>query len=159
MEKRNRWWIWGPGRDELKRLEASWNPSREAKVYIVNVQIRSSNSFNTTHPTNPTSQALNMSAFLRPVFGAAARPAVRSFSSTSARGVARVQIIGNLADTPEVRATSTGREMIKYAVASNSGPRSDRVTSWFNITSFVEGKARDFLLTLPKGCVTLAPVV
>lgn len=100
-----------------------------------------------------------MSAFLRPVFGAAARPAVRSFSSTSARGVARVQIIGNLADTPEVRATSTGREMIKYAVASNSGPRSDRVTSWFNITSFVEGKARDFLLTLPKGCVTLAPVV
>ncbi|KAK3391706.1 hypothetical protein B0T20DRAFT_383795 [Sordaria brevicollis] len=92
-----------------------------------------------------------MSAFLRPVFGAAARPAVRSFSSTPARGLARVQIIGNLADTPEVRATSTGREMIKYAVASNSGPRSDRVTSWFNVTSFVEGKARDFLISLPKG--------
>ncbi|KAJ4418824.1 ssDNA-binding protein, mitochondrial [Neurospora sp. IMI 360204] len=92
-----------------------------------------------------------MSAFLRPVFGAAARPAVRSFSSTSARGLARVQIIGNLADTPEVRATSTGREMIKYAIASNSGPRSTPLTSWFNVTSFAEGKARDFLLTLPKG--------
>ncbi|KAH7628998.1 hypothetical protein B0T09DRAFT_149307 [Sordaria sp. MPI-SDFR-AT-0083] len=92
-----------------------------------------------------------MSAFLRPVFGAAARPAVRSFSSTSARGIARVQIIGNLADTPELRATSTGREMLRYAVASNSGPRNDRVTSWFNVSCFAEGKLRDFLLTLPKG--------
>lgn len=100
-----------------------------------------------------------MSAFLRPVFGAAARPAVRSFSSTSARGIARVQIIGNLADTPEVRATSTGREMIKYAVASNSGPRTDRVTSWFNVSCFAEGKMRDFLLTLPKGCVILVSSV
>ena len=94
-----------------------------------------------------------MSAFLRPVFGAAARPAVRSFSSTSGRSMARIQIIGNLADTPELRATSTGREMIKYAVASNSGPRDNRVTSWFNVTSFADGKMRDFLLALPKGCV------
>ncbi|KAK3948784.1 hypothetical protein QBC32DRAFT_350670 [Pseudoneurospora amorphoporcata] len=92
-----------------------------------------------------------MSAFLRPVFGAAARPAVRSFSSTSARGIARIQLIGNLADTPELRATSTGGEMIKYAVASNSGPRNDRLTSWFKVSCFAEGKMRDFLLSLPKG--------
>ncbi|KAH7349482.1 hypothetical protein B0T11DRAFT_289282 [Plectosphaerella cucumerina] len=92
-----------------------------------------------------------MSAFLRRSV-AVPRIAARNFSSTPARGVARITIVGNLADTPELHATSTGREIIKYAVASNSGPRENRQTSWFRVTSFENpGPRRDFLQSLPKG--------
>ena len=94
-----------------------------------------------------------MSAFLRRAV-AVPRVATRNFSSTPARGVARITIVGNLADTPELHATSTGREILKYAVASNSGPRDNRQTSWFRVTSFeAPGPRRDFLQSLPKGCV------
>ncbi|KAF9871635.1 ssDNA binding protein [Colletotrichum karsti] len=76
----------------------------------------------------------------------------RAFSTSPAHNLARINIIGNLADTPELQATSTGREIIKYAVASNSGPRDNRHTSWFRVTSFApEGPSRDFLQSLPKG--------
>jgi hypothetical protein len=96
-------------------------------------------------------------SFLRPAFRAAARPsaiATRAFSSTTPRPVARITIVGNLADTPELQATSTGHEILKYAVASNSGPRENRQTSWFRVVSFEpEGPRRDFLQSLPKGCV------
>lgn len=92
-----------------------------------------------------------MSAFLRRAV-AVPRVATRNFSSTPARGVARITIVGNLADTPELHATSTGREILKYAVASNSGPRDNRQTSWFRVTSFeAPGPRRDFLQSLPKG--------
>lgn len=98
-----------------------------------------------------------MSSFLRTVSRAsgAARPgAARAFSSTPARPFARITIVGHLADTPEVVPTSTGREIVRYAVASNSGPRDNRTTSWFRVTSFeAEGPRRDFLQSVPKGCV------
>ncbi|KAK3322343.1 ssDNA-binding protein [Apodospora peruviana] len=85
-----------------------------------------------------------MAAFLR--------TASRAFSTTPARPFARINIIGNLGDAPELKASSTGREYIKYAIASNSGPRDNRTTSWFNVTNFdAEGPRRDFLLSLPKG--------
>ncbi|OAA77745.1 Single-strand DNA-binding protein [Akanthomyces lecanii RCEF 1005] len=77
--------------------------------------------------------------------------AARAFSTSSPRSIARISIIGNLADTPELVPTNSGREIIKYAVASNSGPRDNRQTSWFRVTSFAEGPRKDFLLTLPKG--------
>jgi len=100
-----------------------------------------------------------MSSFLRTATRAAAvRPALaaRAFSSTPARSFARITIVGHLADTPELVATSTGREIIKYAVASNSGPRDNRTTSWFRVTSFEpEGPRRDFLQSVPKGCVIM----
>ncbi|CRK30482.1 Single-stranded DNA-binding protein RIM1 like [Verticillium longisporum] len=94
-----------------------------------------------------------MSAFLRlrPAL-AAPRIAARTFSTTSSRGVARITIVGNLADTPELQATSTGREVLKYAVASNSGPKDNRQTSWFRVASFEQpGPRRDYLQSLPKG--------
>jgi hypothetical protein len=104
-----------------------------------------------------------MSAFLRSATRAVARPpaaatvtaaAARPFSSTAARPVARITIVGNLADTPELRASSTGREYLRYAVASNSGHGENRKTSWFNVSCFVdEGPRRDFYQSLPKGCV------
>jgi len=98
-----------------------------------------------------------MSAFLRTACRtSAARTAARTFSSTAARPVARITVVGNLAAPPELQATSTGNEIIRYAVASSSGPRDNRVTSWFNITSFEnEGPRRDYLQSLPKGYVAL----
>ena len=77
--------------------------------------------------------------------------AARAFSTTTPRPLAKITIIGNLADTPEVHSTSTGREVLRYAVASNSGPRDNRKTSWFRVTSFAEGPQRDYLMNLPKG--------
>ena len=101
-----------------------------------------------------------MSAFLRTASRAAARPSVRAFSSTPARPIARITLVGNLADTPELRASSTGREYVRYAVASNSGPRDNRVTSWFNVSAFPEeGPRRDHLLGLPKGFVLLSLIM
>ncbi|KAK2600302.1 ssDNA-binding protein, mitochondrial [Conoideocrella luteorostrata] len=94
-----------------------------------------------------------MSSFLFRRATAASAGAARSFSTSSPRSLARISIIGNLADTPEVQPTSTGREIVKYAVASNSGPKDNRQTSWFRITSFAEGPRKDFLLSLPKGAM------
>jgi single-stranded DNA-binding protein len=78
--------------------------------------------------------------------------AVRAFSTTPTRSVARISVIGHLADTPELQATSSGGEIVKYAVASNSGPKENRQTSWFRVAAFVpEGPRRDFLTSLQKG--------
>ncbi|KAK4123684.1 single-strand binding protein family, partial [Parathielavia appendiculata] len=101
-----------------------------------------------------------MSAFLRTAPRAAARPvtgtAARTFSSTASRPVARITIVGNLADSPELRASSTGREYLRYAVASNSGSADNRKTSWFNVSCFVEeGARRDFFQSLPKGTLVM----
>ncbi|ODA80019.1 hypothetical protein RJ55_02977 [Drechmeria coniospora] len=87
------------------------------------------------------------------LFRRAAVTATRSFSTSAPRSVARISIIGNLADTPEVQPTSSGREILKYAVASNTGPRDNRQTSWFRVTSFAEGPRKDFMLSLPKGAM------
>ncbi|OHF00128.1 single-strand binding protein family [Colletotrichum orchidophilum] len=82
----------------------------------------------------------------------APRIAARAFSTTPSNNFARITIVGNLADTPELVPTSTGREIIRYAVASNSGSKENRQTSWFRVTSFEpEGPRRDFLQSLPKG--------
>lgn len=81
---------------------------------------------------------------------------VRSFSSTPRPAMAKLSIIGHLADTPELTPTSTGREIIRYAVATNSGPKDNRHTSWWNVTCFEqEGPRRDFLTALPKGWVVV----
>ncbi|UNI14181.1 ssDNA-binding protein, mitochondrial [Purpureocillium takamizusanense] len=94
---------------------------------------------------------MSSSLLFRRTAGVTAASARRAFSSSSPRALARISIIGNLADTPEVQPTNTGREILKYAVASNSGPKENRQTSWFRVTSFVEGPRRDFMLGLPKG--------
>ncbi|KAK1598739.1 single-strand binding protein family [Colletotrichum navitas] len=84
---------------------------------------------------------------------AAAAPRIaRAFSTSPSHNVARITIVGNLADSPELQATSTGREVVRYSIASNSGPRDNRQTSWFRVTSFEpEGPRRDYLQSVPKG--------
>lgn len=80
--------------------------------------------------------------------------AARAFSTSPAHNLAKLQLIGRLADVPEVRATSTGREITKYALGVATGPRNEqgeRGVSWFKLTSFAEQAARDVLTNLPKG--------
>lgn len=76
----------------------------------------------------------------------------RAFSTTARASMAKINIIGHLAGPPTVEPTSTGQDIIKYSVASNSGPKDNRHTSWFNVASFAEeGPRRDFLVSLEKG--------
>jgi Single-strand binding protein family len=81
----------------------------------------------------------------------------RAFSTAAPRSsFAKMTIIGRLADTPELQATSTGQEILRYAVGTNSGPRDNQKTSWFRVTSFLpEGPQRDFIASLDKGYVAL----
>ena len=76
----------------------------------------------------------------------------RAFSTTPATRLAKITIIGRLADQPEIQPTSTGREIIKYALGTDTGFKDNKQTSWFRITSFdQEGPRRDYLTGLPKG--------
>lgn len=78
----------------------------------------------------------------------------RAFSSSPAHSLARMQLIGRLADQPELTPTSTGREMVRYALGVSTGAKDEsgqRPTSWFRVASFTEGPGRDVLLGLPKG--------
>ncbi|PNS15370.1 Single-stranded DNA-binding protein RIM1, mitochondrial [Sphaceloma murrayae] len=78
----------------------------------------------------------------------------RSFSSSSPHSLARMQLIGRLADKPEAVSTQTGRELIRYALGVSAGPKDEsgnRQTSWFRVASFTEGPQKDLLLNLPKG--------
>jgi hypothetical protein len=99
-----------------------------------------------------------MSAFtpLRPSLGLArtAAQASRGFSSSASRSVARMIITGRLAAEPELQATSSGQDVIKYAIGTSYGSKENRQTSWFRVASFLpEGSQRDFILGLPKGYV------
>ncbi|KAM7222480.1 single-strand binding protein family [Rhypophila decipiens] len=96
-----------------------------------------------------------MSAFLRSVSRATARPSARAFSSTPSNRFARITIVGNLGAAPELKASSTGREIIRYSVGTNTGSGDNQTTSWFNVVSFAEGRFRDYLLGLPKGTMVL----
>ncbi|RYP22945.1 hypothetical protein DL765_001403 [Monosporascus sp. GIB2] len=76
----------------------------------------------------------------------------RAFSASARRDIAKITLVGNLAATPEVKPTSTGREYVEYAVASNEGSGEKRTTSWFRVATFTEeGPRRDFLTSLAKG--------
>jgi single stranded DNA-binding protein len=78
--------------------------------------------------------------------------AARAFSTTTPRALAKIQLIGHLAGTPELTPTSTGNDIIKYSLATSSGPRDNRQTSWWRVSAFIEpGPRRDFLLALDKG--------
>lgn len=88
----------------------------------------------------------------RTLLRAARLPTTRAFSTTPPRPLAKITLIGNLASPPELTATSTGRELVKYSLATSSGPKDSRVTSWWRVTAFIEpGARRDFLLALDKG--------
>lgn len=97
-----------------------------------------------------------MSAFLsslRPAMRMASIPqTARAFSSSPAHSVARLTLTGRLGAEPELQATSSGQEIVKYTVATSHGGRENRQTTWWRVTNFVpEGAQRDFVLGLQKG--------
>lgn len=70
--------------------------------------------------------------------------------------MAKIHLIGRLAAEAELAATSDGTDMIRYSLATNSGSKENRKTSWWKIASFAgEGRGRDILLSLGKGSVSL----
>ena len=78
----------------------------------------------------------------------------RAFSASARREIAKITLVGNLAASPELKTTGTGRELVEYTVASNEGSGENRRTSWFRVSAFVDGEARrDFITSLPKGYV------
>lgn len=95
-------------------------------------------------------------AALRPTLGLAraANSAARSFSSSASRSVARMIITGRLGAEPELAATASGQDIIRYSIGTSYGPRDNRQTSWFRVGAFLpEGGQRDYILGLQKGYV------
>ncbi|RAH61518.1 nucleic acid-binding protein [Aspergillus piperis CBS 112811] len=90
---------------------------------------------------------------LRPTLRASSGAALstRSFSSSSSRSIARIMITGRLAGQPEVQATASGQEVIRYTVASNQNSRDKRPPSFFKVSAFSEGNQRDFITNLQTG--------
>ncbi|KAL4948426.1 nucleic acid-binding protein [Aspergillus filifer] len=84
-------------------------------------------------------------------FARAATP-VRTFTTSSARSVARLNIVGRLGATPELRTSNSGNEYIRYNVASRDSNR-DKTTSWFTVQAFVAPGQQEFLLGLQKGSI------
>jgi hypothetical protein len=90
--------------------------------------------------------------FARSTFLSLARPlGARAFSSTTPARTATMTIVGRLAADPEVFNTSTGKEIVRYSVATGYGPAEARQTSYFRVASFAEGDQKDYLLGVPKG--------
>ena len=86
-----------------------------------------------------------------PTFTRLVRPAL-NLQHQSRRGLAKMTIIGRLGDTPEKAATATGGTIVRYALATNSGPRDNRQTSWWRVVSFSDSeKLQDTLTGLGKG--------
>ncbi|KAN0067305.1 hypothetical protein V8E54_014568 [Elaphomyces granulatus] len=80
------------------------------------------------------------------------RARARVFSSSPRSAFARIIITGRLAAEPELHATSTGQDIVRYTVGTSYGPKDNRQTSWFRISSFQpEGPWREHLLGLSKG--------
>ena len=106
-----------------------------------------------TAPFNPIAASATMQS-LRTFPRAAA--SFRAFSTSAPRPLAKFQIIGRLADSPETSPTSTGQEITKFAVGVGSGPRDEMGrqahVSWFRVATFLEdGPQRRLLQELPKG--------
>lgn len=75
-----------------------------------------------------------------------------STSSSRSRSFARINILGRLADRPEVVPTSTGTDLIRYSLATLSVKQQERQTNWWKVSAFLkEGHQKDFLLGLGKG--------
>ncbi|MCJ1286769.1 ssDNA-binding protein, mitochondrial [Xylographa opegraphella] len=76
----------------------------------------------------------------------------RLFSTSPSLPVARITIVGRLAADPELTVTSTGQEMVRYAVGTSYGPRENRQTSWWRVASFAkENEGRERVMALGKG--------
>ncbi|MCJ1275555.1 ssDNA-binding protein, mitochondrial [Puttea exsequens] len=75
-----------------------------------------------------------------------------AFSTSPPAHLARMTIVGRLADSPEIVATSTGQDVVRYALGTSHGPRDNRQTSWWKVACFApEGGLRDLVMGMGKG--------
>ena len=73
-------------------------------------------------------------------------------TTQQSRGLARMTIIGRLADSPEKAATASSQTVVRYALATNSGPRENRQTNWWRVSCFAPSeKFEELLMGLGKG--------
>ncbi|KAL8683700.1 MAG: hypothetical protein Q9186_000334 [Xanthomendoza sp. 1 TL-2023] len=87
------------------------------------------------------------SSLLRPL-----HHSIRTFTSTPTRPLAKISVLGRLAADPELVPTSSGQDLIRYAIGTQSGPKDNRQTSWWKVAAFAnEGPQKDILLRLGKG--------
>ena len=78
----------------------------------------------------------------------------RAFSSTpTARTFAKISVLGRLGADAELVTTSSGRELLRYSVATQSGTVDNRTTSWWKVTAFptTEGGRDSILNGFKKG--------
>ncbi|KAI9882563.1 MAG: hypothetical protein M1823_005685 [Watsoniomyces obsoletus] len=74
----------------------------------------------------------------------------RPFSASASSQLARITLVGRLAATPELQGTSTGSEIVRYAVGHDTGPADRRTTTWFKVVAFDQTKPPR-LMQLEKG--------
>ena len=114
------------------------------------------------HPNNQQPKKNKKMSFLtsfRPTFSSLSSSSsalrlrtTRPFATSPAPRLARMTIVGRLADAPELVATSSGQDVVRYALGTSHGPRDSRQTSWWKVACFMpEGPARDLVLGLGKG--------
>ncbi|KAL8882670.1 MAG: hypothetical protein Q9198_000367 [Flavoplaca austrocitrina] len=76
----------------------------------------------------------------------------RTFNTSHSRPLSKISLLGRLAAEPELIPTSSGQDVIKYAIGTTSGPRDNRQTNWWKVANFTsEGPARDSFMGLGKG--------
>ncbi|CAF9922753.1 MAG: ssDNA-binding protein, mitochondrial [Heterodermia speciosa] len=76
----------------------------------------------------------------------------RTLSTTAPLSIAKITIVGRLASRPEEVATSNGAPLIRYALATNTGPKDNRQTSWWKVALFAQNQGlRDVMMGLGKG--------
>lgn len=75
----------------------------------------------------------------------------RAFSTSRASQLARLTLVGRLGADPELAETPKGTQLVRYSIGTSYGPKENRQTSWFRVSSFVDGPQRDFVLGLSKG--------
>lgn len=102
--------------------------------------------------TSPVTMSAIMNSLRPSLRSVAAGGYGRTFTTSSPRAVSKMILTGRLGAEPELQATSTGQEIVRYSVGCSHGRQADRRTSWFRVASFqTEGNQRDFLLGLQKG--------
>lgn len=77
----------------------------------------------------------------------------RAFSTTPvATSFAKIALLGRLAAEPEISTTSSGMEMVRYAVGVSQGK--DKPTTWYKVVNFEpDARGKEYLMSMQKGWV------